>query len=56
MVRLSEKVVIITRDESGIGASTAKLFAKEGGKVVLADLNEDGVKKKWLKLKLQEGW
>ena len=36
MNSLSEKVAIITGASSGIGRSTAKLFAKEGAKLVVA--------------------
>lgn len=39
--RLENKVAIITGAGSGMGASMAKLFAKEGAKVVAADLNEE---------------
>ncbi|MEO1414389.1 MAG: SDR family oxidoreductase [Bacteroidota bacterium] len=35
-MRLSEKVVIITGASSGIGASTARLLAKNGAKIMLA--------------------
>jgi NAD(P)-dependent dehydrogenase (short-subunit alcohol dehydrogenase family) len=40
-MRLKDKVAIITGAASGMGASTARLFAKEGARVVVADLMED---------------
>src|SRR5660398_181255 len=41
-MRLENKVVIITGAGSGIGKKTAILFAKEGAKVIVADVNEKG--------------
>jgi NAD(P)-dependent dehydrogenase (short-subunit alcohol dehydrogenase family) len=43
IMRLKDKVAIVTGAASGMGASTARLFAREGAKVVLADvLDEEG--------------
>jgi len=43
MMRLAGKVAIISGAASGMGAEEARLFAREGAKVVVADvLDEDG--------------
>lgn len=40
--RLAGKVAIVTGAASGIGASTAETFAREGALVIVADINETG--------------
>jgi NAD(P)-dependent dehydrogenase (short-subunit alcohol dehydrogenase family) len=44
-MRLEGKVAIISGAASGMGAATARRFAKEGAKVVVADVLEDGGRK-----------
>lgn len=41
-MRLKNKVAIVTGAASGFGRGIAELFAAEGAKVVIADLNGDG--------------
>lgn len=39
-MRLADKVALVTGAGSGIGRATAELFAAEGARVVLADIDE----------------
>lgn len=41
-MRLADKVCIITGAGSGIGRASAILFAREGSKIVVSDINDDG--------------
>ena len=39
-MRLADKVAIISGAASGMGTATARMFAREGAKVVIADVLE----------------
>ena len=41
-MQIADQVFIITGGASGLGAATARMLARAGGKVVLADVQEDG--------------
>jgi len=41
-MRLKDKISLITGAASGIGAATARTFAREGAAVVVADINDEG--------------
>jgi 3alpha(or 20beta)-hydroxysteroid dehydrogenase len=42
MMQLDAKVAMITGAASGQGAAEAALFARQGAKVVITDINEHG--------------
>lgn len=42
-MRLQNKVAVITGAASGMGKAMAILFAKEGAKVIVADMNQEGI-------------
>ena len=50
-MRLKDKVVVLTGAASGIGRSTAILFAKEGAIQIISDINEIGLKETYEMIK-----
>jgi 3-oxoacyl-[acyl-carrier protein] reductase len=55
MRKLENKVAIITGAGSGMGKAQAILFAKEGAKIIAADINMDGLKKTVEEIKAEGG-
>jgi len=45
MLKIKDSVAVITGGASGIGESIAKSWIKSGGKVVIGDIDEDGLKR-----------
>ncbi len=41
MLRLKDRIAIITGSASGIGRTTGRLFAQEGAKIVVADIDDE---------------
>jgi len=54
-MKLKGKVAIVTGAGSGIGRATAILFAKEGARVVVADVDETGATDTFRKIKSEGG-
>lgn len=54
MDRLKQKIVIITGAAGGMGEAEAKLFAREGARVLATDIQEDKLKL-WVTKARQEG-
>ncbi|HWP91777.1 MAG TPA: SDR family oxidoreductase [Thermodesulfobacteriota bacterium] len=54
-MRLKYKVAIITGSGSGIGKAAALMFAREGAKVIVADIDEAAAKKTVEEIKIQGG-
>ncbi len=44
-MKLSRRVAVITGASAGIGESTARLFAREGARLVLVDIDAEGLRK-----------
>ena len=56
MTRLRDKTAIVTGGASGIGREICKVFAHEGAKVAVADIDDEGSKETAELIKSCGGW
>lgn len=56
MKTFHDKLVLITGAGSGIGRETAKLFAAQKAKVIIADINDKGAEQTKQEIEQQGGW
>lgn len=54
-MKLQNKVAVVTGAASGVGEAIAKLFANQGARVIIADMNEAGVDKVVQEIKNAKG-
>lgn len=54
-MKLTNRVAVITGSASGIGRASALEFAKEGAKVVVADINLSGARETAKQIELADG-
>lgn len=54
-MKLQDRVAVVTGAASGMGKAIAKLYAQEGAKVVVADLNVGGLKPLSMKSRVRVG-
>jgi NAD(P)-dependent dehydrogenase (short-subunit alcohol dehydrogenase family) len=55
-MKLNDRVAVITGSASGIGRATALEFAKEGARVIVADIDLPGARETVEQIESAEGW